>query len=284
MEWRDGAALSEAEFLAAYRVEDYPRPSVACDMVVFTVGQTQADNYRQLPEQQLQVLLIQRGGHPFLGDWALPGGFVRPGETVGQTAARELREETGLERVYLEQLGVFSDPGRDPRAWVMSCAHMALVRRDRVAPQPGDDARQTAWFSLRCQPGEDGSFRLELEREGGEDRLWATVERPAGDTAGPEGYRLAGSGGLAFDHGRILAWALRRLQREVETSRLPFHLLPERFTLTQLQQVCETMLGRPLLKAAFRRKIAPLVEDTGEYAQRAGHRPARLYQRKEQEP
>ena len=186
MEWRDGAALSEAEFLAAYRVEDYPRPSVACDMVVFTVGQTQADSYRQLPEQQLQVLLIQRGGHPFLGDWALPGGFVRPGETVGQTAARELREETGLERVYLEQLGVFSDPGRDPRAWVMSCAHMALVRRDQVAPRPGDDARQAAWFSLRCQPGEDGSFRLELEREGGEDRLWATVERPAGDTAGPE--------------------------------------------------------------------------------------------------
>ena len=111
----------------------------------------------------------------------------------------------------------------------------------------------------------------------------APVERPAGDTAGPEGYRLAGSGGLAFDHGRILAWALRRLRREVETSRLPFHLLPERFTLTQLQQVCETMLGRPLLKAAFRRKIAPLVEDTGEYAQRAGHRPARLYRRKEQE-
>ena len=120
--------------------------------------------------------------------------------------------------------------------------------------------------------------------KGGEDRLWATVERPAGDTAGPEGYRLTGSGGLAFDHGRILAWALRRIRREVETSRLPFHLLPERFTLTQLQQVCETMLGRPLLKAAIRRKIAPLVEDTGEYAQRDGHRPARLYRRKEQEP
>ena len=57
---------------------------------------------------------------------------------------------------------MFSDPGRDPRAWVMSCAHMALVRRDRVAPRPGDDARQAAWFSPRCQPGESGSFRLEL--------------------------------------------------------------------------------------------------------------------------
>ena len=142
-----------------------------------------------------------------------------------------------------------------------------------------------ALIYLATMAAEDGESRRRVARHRAQraGRGFLTVERPAGDTAGPEGYRLAGSGGLAFDHGRILAWALRRLRREVETSRLPFHLLPERFTLTQLQQVCETMLGRPLLKAAFRRKIAPLVEDTGEYAQRAGHRPARLYRRKEQE-
>lgn len=279
MTLRDKEGLSEKEFLASYRVEEYPRPSVACDMVVFTMGQAAADSYRQLPEQRLQVLLIQRGGHPFLGDWALPGGFVRPGETVGRAAARELREETGLENVYLEQLGVFSDPGRDPRAWVMSCAHMALIDGSRVVLRAGDDARQAAWFHLTCPPEGDGPLRLKLEH--GETCLWADVERPAGAAAGPEEFAVTQSHGLAFDHGRILACALWRLRREVETSRLPFHLVPERFTLTQLQQVCEAMLGRPLLKAAFRRKIAPLVEETEEYAQRAGHRPARLYRRKE---
>lgn len=279
MPLRDQNGLTEQEFLASYRVEDYPRPSVACDMVVFTVGREEADSYRQLPALRLEVLLIQRGGHPFLGDWALPGGFVRPGETVGQTAARELREETGLENVYLEQLGMFSEPRRDPRAWVMSCAHMALIDGERVSPRAGDDARQAGWFRLTCPPGEDGRLRLELER--GETRLSATVEGPAGGAAGPEGYNITENRGLAFDHGRILAYAVRRLRQEVETCHLPFHLVPERFTLTQLQQVYEAMLGHPLLKAAFRRKIAPLVRETEDYAQRAGHRPARLYVRKD---
>lgn len=279
MPLRDQNGLTEQEFLASYRVEDYPRPSVACDMVVFTLGQEEADSYRQLPELRLRVLLIQRGGHPFLGDWALPGGFVRPGETVGTTAARELREETGLENVYLEQLGMFSDPGRDPRTWVMSCAHMALIDGERVTLRAGDDARQAAWFRLSCPPEENGRLRLELEQ--GETRLRATVEGPGGTAAGPEEYQITESRGLAFDHGRILAYALRRLRQEVESAHLPFHLMPERFTLTQLQQVYEAMLGRPLLKAAFRRKIAPLVRETGDYVQGAGHRPARLYVRKE---
>ena len=79
MSLRDKNGLTEAEFLASYRVEEYPRPSVACDMVVFTITQGEAASYRRLPEPELQVLLIQRGGHPCLGSWALPGGFVRPG-------------------------------------------------------------------------------------------------------------------------------------------------------------------------------------------------------------
>ena len=90
------------------------------------------ENYRKLPECSLCLLLIQRGGHPYLGDWALPGGFVRPGETTKAAAKRELREETGLDQVYLEQLYTFSDPGRDPRTWVMSCAHMALIDGTKI--------------------------------------------------------------------------------------------------------------------------------------------------------
>lgn len=277
MALRDKNGLTEAEFLASYRAEDYPRPSVACDMAVFTIAPGEAASYRRLPEPELRVLLIRRGGHPCLGSWALPGGFVRPGETVGQAAARELREEAGISGVYLEQLGVFSAPGRDPRTWVMSCAHLALVDGEKLALQAGDDADGAAWFSLCCPPEGEA---LSLSLSGGGERLSARVRFPEGSLlAGPECALLEDNRGLAFDHGLILACALRRLRREVEAglSPLPFHLLPEEFTLTQLQQVHEVILGRPLLKAAFRRRIAPLVEETGRFAERGGHRPALLF-------
>ncbi|MCI8654018.1 MAG: NUDIX hydrolase [Angelakisella sp.] len=278
---RDQNGLTEKEFLAAYRVEDYPRPSVACDMAVFAIAPGEAPSYRRLPALELRVLLIQRGVHPCLGSWALPGGFVRPGETVGQAAARELREETGLSGVYLEQLGVFSTPGRDPRTWVMSCAHLALTDSRRLSPQAGDDARGAAWFSLGAPPEENGRLSLALSR--GEERLEVQAAFPGGSLlAGPEEGVLEESRGLAFDHGLILACALRRLRQEVEAglSPLPFYLLPREFTLTQLQQVYEVILGRQLPKAAFRRKLAPLVEETGSYAGKAGHRPALLFRQK----
>lgn len=115
MDLLDRNGLTEREFLEQYRAGDYERPSVAADMVIFTVTDEEADSYRKLPEKELRILLIRRGGHPFLGKWALPGGFVQPSETTEQAAARELREETGVDDVYLEQLYTFSDIGRDPR-------------------------------------------------------------------------------------------------------------------------------------------------------------------------
>ncbi|GJM79685.1 hypothetical protein HMSSN139_21810 [Paenibacillus sp. HMSSN-139] len=99
MDLLDRNGLTEREFLEQYRVGDYERPSVAADMVIFTVTDQEADSYRKLPEKELRILLIRRGGHPFLGKWALPGGFVRPNETTEQAAVRELREETGVDDV-----------------------------------------------------------------------------------------------------------------------------------------------------------------------------------------
>lgn len=84
----DRNGLTESEFLRRYSPGDYERPSVAADTVIFTVTDADADSYRKLPEKELRVLLIRRGGHPFLGQWALPGGFVRPDETTEQAAAR----------------------------------------------------------------------------------------------------------------------------------------------------------------------------------------------------
>jgi 8-oxo-dGTP diphosphatase len=120
----------------------YARPAVTVDCVVFG-----------LDDEDLKVLLIERDREPFAGRWALPGGFVDADETLAQAALRELSEETGVTKVYLEQLYTFGDPGRDPRDRVITVAYYALVRRLDHAPRAASDARSVGWFpASRCPP------------------------------------------------------------------------------------------------------------------------------------
>jgi len=283
--------LNEEKFLQQYNADDYVHPSVAADMVIFTVMDAPETNYRKLPEKQLCVLLIRRGMHPFLGQWALPGGFVRPNETVGNAARRELREETGLDNVYMEQLCTFSEPDRDPRTWVISCAHMALVNSANLQLAAGDDADRAAWFrcssQLLSESRETHTMGCTITRRSlfhlsGENvQINCTLEHKISHTTHSvtDEYAIIENTGLAFDHARILALALERLRGKLEYTGIALHLMPARFTLTQLQQVYEVILGRSLLAAAFRRKIAPLVRGTDEYTSDAGHRPSQLFER-----
>jgi len=124
-----------------YDASRYERPSVACDVVIVSFF-----------EGRLQVLLIQRKHDPYQGAWALPGGFVNMDEPLESAAAREACEETSLADLSLIELGAFGEPDRDPRTRVISVAYLALVRRDRVKPRAGDDAREARWFSLRRPP------------------------------------------------------------------------------------------------------------------------------------
>ncbi len=120
---------------------EYPRAALTVDCVVFG-----------LDEEDLKVLLIQRGLPPFEGHWALPGGFVRVDETLDDAARRELHEETGLERVYLEQLYTVGDIDRDPRERVVTVAYYALVRLSDHRVQAATDAREAAWFAIDDLP------------------------------------------------------------------------------------------------------------------------------------
>jgi len=120
---------------------EYARPALTVDCVVFG-----------LDEEDLKVLLIQRGLPPFEGRWALPGGFVHVDETIDDAARRELREETGLEKVYLEQLYTVGDLDRDPRERVVTVAYFALVKLMDHRVQAATDAREAAWFSLDDLP------------------------------------------------------------------------------------------------------------------------------------
>lgn len=282
-EIRDKNGLTEEEFLASYRPGDFERPSVAADMVIFAVTDREEENYRKIPEKELRLLLIKRGGHPYLGSWALPGGFVRPGETADQAAMRELREETGLDQVYLEQLYTFSEPGRDPRTWVMSCSYMALIDGNCVKLQAGDDADQAAWFKISCRPAGEregvGVWELTLSHR---DIVLKTVLEKAEKDPFVR-CRIADRGGLAFDHSQIIACGLERLRTKIRYTDAAFHLMPEYFTLTQLKQVYEVILGKQLPAAAFRRKMASMVEETRRYTENKGHRPSRLYRRREGE-
>lgn len=280
----------EETFLKAYRQEEYERPSLAVDIAAFTLHTRRKDDWRKLPVKELAVLLIRRGEYPFFNDWALPGGFVRRGETALEAARRELAEETGARDVRLFELGLFSTPCRDPRGWIVSDAWMAMAPEGSLDLRFGDDAIDARWFSASLEPDGSSAVRLLLsaidnegDSFGGESGapckaapcVTARIALVDGEPAG-----VLENGGLAFDHALILARALSRFKTRLASEHWAFDLLGERFTLTELQNVHEAILGERLSSANFRRKLQAFVEETGETTEGAGHRPAMLWRRK----
>jgi len=132
-------ARAKSEPAKAYCYE-YPRPAVAVDIVLFCRAGS-----------EIEVLLIKRGGEPFKGRWAFPGGFVDEDESLEHAASRELLEETGLSGVKLEQIGAFGDPGRDPRGHTVSIIFSALVD-GRLNARAADDAAEAKWHSALGPP------------------------------------------------------------------------------------------------------------------------------------
>ncbi|MBE1445208.1 NUDIX hydrolase [Paenibacillus sp. OAS669] len=286
---RDRNGITEQEFLQQYDASQYERPSVTVDMLIFTVMDKDQINYRKLPEKSLQLLLIKRGEHPYIGQWALPGGFVSVHESIEEAAQRELRSETNINNIYMEQLFTWGDTDRDPRTRVISCSYMALVDRSALVVKAGDDADDAGWFEVTYQMfqekrtlWEDGYeherlMKITLSHE--DDLLSATVkitEITRGRTRKIV-REIVDTEGIAFDHAKIIEYAIERLRNKIEYTDIAFNLMPPRFTLSELQQVYEVVLGKELLAAAFRRKIAPMVIETNESTKDAGHRPSKLY-------
>ena len=204
----------------------YEHPFVTVDVVIFSLA---------LREGDLRVLLIEREREPFCNVLALPGGFVHVGETLEDSAERQLRTKTSLSSVYMEQLFTFGNPTRDPRNHVLTVAYFALVPSDMIK---------------LSEMGE----RLELV---------SVFDLPT----------------LAFDHLEIVQLALQRLRYKLEYTSLGFELLPDRFTLTELQRAYEIVLSETLDKRNFRRKIlsAEIIEPTGETLRGGEGRPAKLF-------
>jgi 8-oxo-dGTP diphosphatase len=234
---------SERDFLATYDPSAFPHPSVTVDVALISIT-----------HQKLTTFVVRRTEYPQRGSWALPGGFVRFSESLDAAAARVLSTKAGLRNVFLEQLYTFGEPGRDPRTRIITVAYYALVNVDRFMAADSESGRPIeAWIDVPWE-GEAGG--------------------PV-DVADTSGAPLE----LAFDHADILGMAVKRLRGKLDYTPIGFQLLPDTFTLRQLQEVHETILGRRLNKDSFRRRMlaSGLLKGTGKRQDEVGHRPAELF-------
>lgn len=226
-------------------ISSFPTPHLTVDVVLLTVEQG-----------TMKVLLMRRACEPFSGLFVLPGGFVREHETLEATARWILADKARMRDLDVEQLYTFSEPTRDPRGWVVSVAHFALVPAERLR-------------AVFVEAGEDVGLQLA-----------AITTDPSGEVA------ITIEGGVivpGFDHLAMISTAVERIRGKLDWSMAAFALLPREFTLYDVQRVHEVILGRPVNKAHFRKRMLerPMPDGrrliaTGKY-QRGHHRPAELY-------
>ena len=222
---------SEQEFLSSYNKNEYEKPSVAVDLLVFTVE-----------DDRLKIVLVRRSEHPFKDMLSLPGVFVGINETLDEAAARGAREEAGLADIYFEQLYTWGDIDRDPRMRIISVSYLSLTPAEKLTLSAGSRTSSAELYDV--------------------EELLSSDEE------------------LAFDHRRIIEYGRERIRNKTEYSRIAFEFLPKEFTLPQLQRVYEILLGKPLYKANFRRRVAPLIEETERMTSGDAHRPSRIYREK----
>ncbi len=192
-----------------------------------------------IKSNKLQVLLVKRANEPFKGRWAIPGGFIRLSENLDDAALRILKEKTNVDNIYLEQLYTFGDPLRYPSSRVITCAYFALIRSDDI-------------------------------------KLAFDTTQSITEVQWHEVYNLPT---LAFDHKEIIEYSLKRMRERLEFCPIAFQLLPEKFTLTELQKSYELILDMKLDKRNFRKKVltGSVLKELNEYTKSGSKRPARLY-------
>ncbi|HKM19952.1 MAG TPA: NUDIX domain-containing protein [Candidatus Dojkabacteria bacterium] len=266
---------SEKEFLKHYDPSKYERLSATVDILIFSVSDTPTTNYRKLNKKNFSVLLVKRNTHPFKDKWCLPGGFIDVKETIEDAVERVLADEANLHDIYTEQLYTMGEVNRDPRMRVLSVAYMSLIDKNLLSDKLPSNA---AWFDITIK--ERGQY-IDIKLKSDKEQISFTVEkRLIQHTTEKYQYDAVENKYLAFDHASIIALGIERLKNKIEYTDIVFNMMPELFTLGELQQVYEVILGKKLLDAAFRRIIKNKVTKTKNMKTGGGHRPSVLFKYK----
>lgn len=252
--------------------KEVPQTALTVDTLLFSVSSVPMQDTRKLPEKNLSILMVKRQKAPFIGQWCLPGGFVKNDETLNQAADRVLAKETNLHDIYKEQVYAFSDVDRDPRMRVVSIAFLSLVDRNKI--QETLDPTAT-WFVITFYE-RDNMIITKLSNDNETIHFTATKGK-VHLTSDTDRYDTVQNDMIAFDHCQMILSGLSTLRHKAKYTNIMFNLMPQNFTLGELQQVYETIAGRPIWAPAFRRLTADRVEKTGATVHTGGHRPSQLY-------
>ena len=267
---------SEYEFLSNYNSNEYEKLSVTTDILVVSVSSEKHDNYRKTDNKKMSILLVKRDNYPYKDKWCLPGGFVNIDENLDDAPVRILKKETNLNNIYLEQLYTFGSVNRDPRMRVISTSYIALIDKNRLTENINKNA---SWFDITLYEEKNNIVNIVLDN--GEETISFDIEKVLREkTTDRYSFKIKKNTLLAFDHPQVILSGLERLKNKLEYTDIVFNMMPELFTLGELQQVYEVILGKKLLDPAFRRIIANKVEKTEKQKTGGGHRPSYLFKYK----
>lgn len=266
---------SEEEFLKAYDSSQFEKLSMTADILIFSVSNGVQENYRKLNEKHFSVLLVKRDNYPFKDKWCLPGGFVGIDESIDDAAVRILANETNLHNIYVEQLYTFGEVNRDPRMRVVSTAYMALIDKNMLQDKLVSNA---SWFNINVLEDEK---EINVVLDNGNEQISFIIGKELKHlTTDRYKYKVLKNDKLAFDHAKVIAVGISRLKNKIGYTDLIFNMMPEYFTLGELQQVYEVILGKKLLAPAFRRIVSNKVEKTDKVRVDGGHRPSVMFRYK----
>ncbi len=255
------------QFLDNYDENLYRHPSNTVDMILLTVY-----------EGKLKVLLVKRKNHPFIGDWAMPGGFINFDEDMEEAVKRELEEETSIsEYTYFKQLYTFGNVDRDPRTRVITTVYLSMTPSSNIKnTHANDDAQDAAWFNVSKKTvSVDEKGRVSLVTLDNPNKkihmVYEIVETAKRNYVESKSQWLAESNAqLASDHIKAINMAMDVVKHRVASTGILFNLLPDECTLREIQNAYEAVIGHTVDTGNFRRDIKKRLKDTGKKTKRAG--------------
>ena len=267
---------SEEEFLKDYDSSIYEKLSMTVDILILSVSSEETGNYRKTDKKKMSILLVKRDDYPFKGKWCLPGGFVKIDEDLEDAPIRILKRETNLDNIYLEQLYTFGSVHRDPRMRIISSSYMALIDNNRLNENLNENA---CWFDIVSINEKDDIIDVILNN--GYENINFSIKKVLKEKT-TDRYKFVEvkNDKIAFDHTIVILSGLERLKNKIEYTDVVFNMMPELFTLGELQQVYEVILNKKLLDPAFRRIISNKVVKTNKLKTGEGHRPSYLFKYK----